>query len=218
MQRSACGMHHAAMVCEARVTFFCDDKLANRNVRDFGWEIAHAAVSRRPPISFPLHCLYPDSHIHVRRESLGSVHHSKAIFCRPAPNVTIRNFLLAVVPGLSHLRRSMESNMEMRSVRRPPARELRSSAESVHGPVMRPGLRPCDASSLPTRTCVPPPAARVRVRVMVRVRASHWLLGCAQLHSRPPTVMAPRPPLHPPRWGVKLSWRPKSRDAASHWL
>ena len=26
-------------------------KVANRNVRDFGWKIAHAAVSRRPPIS-----------------------------------------------------------------------------------------------------------------------------------------------------------------------
>jgi hypothetical protein len=25
--------------------------VANREVRDFGWEIAHAAVSRRPPIS-----------------------------------------------------------------------------------------------------------------------------------------------------------------------
>jgi hypothetical protein len=26
-------------------------RTANRDVRDFGWEIAHAAVSRRPPIS-----------------------------------------------------------------------------------------------------------------------------------------------------------------------
>jgi hypothetical protein len=25
-------------------------KVANRDLRDFGWEIAHAAVSRRPPI------------------------------------------------------------------------------------------------------------------------------------------------------------------------
>jgi hypothetical protein len=29
----------------------CDTKNANRNVRGFRWEIAHAAVSRRPPIS-----------------------------------------------------------------------------------------------------------------------------------------------------------------------
>jgi hypothetical protein len=33
------------------------NKLRNRNVRDFGWEIAHAAVSRRPPIS--LYTLVP---------------------------------------------------------------------------------------------------------------------------------------------------------------
>jgi hypothetical protein len=29
---------------------FCDEKVANRNVRDFGWEIAHAAVSRPSPV------------------------------------------------------------------------------------------------------------------------------------------------------------------------
>ena len=29
----------------------CDEKVANRDVRGCGWEIAHAAVSRRPPIS-----------------------------------------------------------------------------------------------------------------------------------------------------------------------
>jgi hypothetical protein len=28
-----------------------DAKVANRDFRDFGWEIAHAAVTRRPPIS-----------------------------------------------------------------------------------------------------------------------------------------------------------------------
>jgi hypothetical protein len=30
---------------------YSDAKVANRDVRDFGWGIAHAAVSRRPPIS-----------------------------------------------------------------------------------------------------------------------------------------------------------------------
>jgi hypothetical protein len=30
---------------------YSDAKVANRSVRDFGWEIAHEAVSRRPPIS-----------------------------------------------------------------------------------------------------------------------------------------------------------------------
>ena len=37
---------------EAQLTHtpYSDEKVANRNGRDFGWEIAHAAVSRRPPI------------------------------------------------------------------------------------------------------------------------------------------------------------------------
>jgi hypothetical protein len=30
---------------------YSDEKVANRHVRDFGWEMAHGAVSRRPPIS-----------------------------------------------------------------------------------------------------------------------------------------------------------------------
>jgi hypothetical protein len=31
---------------------YSDERVANRDVRDFGWEIAHGAVARRPPISF----------------------------------------------------------------------------------------------------------------------------------------------------------------------
>ena len=30
---------------------YSDEKVANRNSWDFGWEIAHAAVTRRPPVS-----------------------------------------------------------------------------------------------------------------------------------------------------------------------
>jgi hypothetical protein len=30
---------------------YSDAKVANRDFGDFGWEIAHGAVSRRPPIS-----------------------------------------------------------------------------------------------------------------------------------------------------------------------
>jgi hypothetical protein len=30
---------------------YSDEKVANRDGRDFGWEIAHGAVRRRPPIS-----------------------------------------------------------------------------------------------------------------------------------------------------------------------
>jgi hypothetical protein len=47
---------------------------------------------------FPRHDVSPYSHVHARRESLGFVHRSRAIFCRPVPNlsVTIRNFCIAV--------------------------------------------------------------------------------------------------------------------------
>jgi hypothetical protein len=31
---------------------YSDQKVANRNVRDFGWKIAQGIVTRRPPISF----------------------------------------------------------------------------------------------------------------------------------------------------------------------
>jgi hypothetical protein len=43
-------------------------------------------------------CMQADSRVHVRRESLGFVHRSRTIFCRPVRNlsVTIRNFCIAV--------------------------------------------------------------------------------------------------------------------------
>jgi hypothetical protein len=72
-------------VCACRAVTYSDGKAANRNDWDFGWEIAHAAVSRRPPISLDrMVALHPV--IHARRRSLGFVHRSRAIFCRPAPN------------------------------------------------------------------------------------------------------------------------------------
>jgi hypothetical protein len=37
------------------------------------------------PADFPLHECSPYSHVHARRESLGFVHRSRAIFCRPVP-------------------------------------------------------------------------------------------------------------------------------------
>jgi hypothetical protein len=47
---------------------------------------------------FPSTRFSPYSHVHVRRERLGFVYHSRAIFCRAVPNlsVTIRNFCTAV--------------------------------------------------------------------------------------------------------------------------
>jgi hypothetical protein len=69
-------------------------KVANRNVRDFGWEIAHEAVFATPA-DFPRQDRSPYSHAHARRGSLGFVHRSRGNFCRPVPNVsvTILNFV-----------------------------------------------------------------------------------------------------------------------------
>ena len=52
---------------------------------DFGWEIAHAAVCR-----VPRQDCSPYRGLHVRRESLGCVPRSRAIFCRPASNLSVR--------------------------------------------------------------------------------------------------------------------------------
>jgi hypothetical protein len=72
-------------------------KVANRNVSDFGWKFR----SRRrftTPADSPLHDGSPYSHVHARRESLGFVHHSRSVFCRPVPNpsVTIHNLCIAL--------------------------------------------------------------------------------------------------------------------------
>ena len=83
-------------------------KLRNRDGRDFGWGIAHAAVTRRPP-NFPLHDGTPYRGLHVRRWGLSFVHRSRTISCRAEPNfrLTIRSFLIAawVVVGRRTRRR-----------------------------------------------------------------------------------------------------------------
>jgi hypothetical protein len=61
------------------------EKVANRNVRDFGWEMSSRGRFATPA-DFSLHDCSPYSHVHVRRESLGFVHRSRPIFCQPVPN------------------------------------------------------------------------------------------------------------------------------------
>jgi hypothetical protein len=68
-----------------RAALCSDDKVANRNVRDFGWEMSSRGRFVTP-VDFPLHDCSPDQGLHIRRESLGFVHRSRAIFCRPVPN------------------------------------------------------------------------------------------------------------------------------------
>jgi hypothetical protein len=56
---------------------------ANRDYGDFGWEIAHGAVTRRPPIS--LYTLVPRTTL-----GLGFVHRS-SVLCRAVPNLSSRH-------------------------------------------------------------------------------------------------------------------------------
>ena len=66
-------------------------KVANRNVWDFGWEMRSRGRFATPGDS-PRHDCSPYSHVHVRRVRLGFTRRSRAIFCRPVPkpSVTIR--------------------------------------------------------------------------------------------------------------------------------
>jgi hypothetical protein len=68
-------------------------KLRSKRFRDFGWGVAHGAVTRHPPIS--LDTMVPRTAGYAYEVwGLGFVHHSRTILCRAVPNLraTIRNF------------------------------------------------------------------------------------------------------------------------------
>jgi hypothetical protein len=66
-----------------------DATVANRNVRDFGWEVAHDAVSRRPPIS--LDTTVARTHMYTYAANVWDLSIVQGpFFCRPAPNLTVR--------------------------------------------------------------------------------------------------------------------------------
>jgi hypothetical protein len=77
-----------ARVCERKRAWCSGGKVTNRNVRDFGWEIAHAAVSRRPPIS--LYTIVPLTGGCAK--TVGIVHRSRTIFCRAVPAFRVATF------------------------------------------------------------------------------------------------------------------------------
>ena len=56
-------------------------KLANRNVWSFGWEVAHAAVSRRPPI--PLSRIVAHTHMYTYAANVWNVPSFKGHFLSP---------------------------------------------------------------------------------------------------------------------------------------
>ena len=73
-----------------------DGQVANRDGRGFGWEIAHAAVTRRPPIS--LYTMVPRTGCYTYDVGVWDWSIVQGPFpCRavPSPDVTIRNFCIA---------------------------------------------------------------------------------------------------------------------------
>jgi hypothetical protein len=77
--------------------FFAVKKLRIVNVWAFGWEIAHAAVSRRPPI--PLDTIIARTHMYTYAASVWDLSVvQNTISCRPVPNpnTSIRNFVTSL--------------------------------------------------------------------------------------------------------------------------
>jgi hypothetical protein len=56
-----------------------DKKVANRNVRYFGWETAHAAVSRRPPIPLDTIVARTEGYTYAAKR-VGVVHRARTHF------------------------------------------------------------------------------------------------------------------------------------------
>jgi hypothetical protein len=74
------------------------EKLRIVNERDFGWEIAHAAVSRRPPISLYTMVAGTEGYTHAAKVwDLSLVREPFSVAaCQTFFSVTIRNFSIAV--------------------------------------------------------------------------------------------------------------------------
>jgi hypothetical protein len=89
-----CGLHNVSAATPPAAAGRCDNarciemqKVANRNFRDFGWEIALT------PADFPLHGSSPYRGLHVRRWGLGFVHRSRAILSPRAKPLRCATFL-----------------------------------------------------------------------------------------------------------------------------
>jgi hypothetical protein len=72
-----------------------DAQVANRYVRDFGWGIAHAAVSRRPPIS--LDTIVARTHMYAHGAKVWNLSSFKGFLSPRCQTLTIRNFCIRYV-------------------------------------------------------------------------------------------------------------------------
>jgi hypothetical protein len=66
-----------------RLCTYIDGKVANRTLSDFGWGGMSSRDRFATPADFRRHDCTPYRGLHERRESLGVVHRSRTIFCRP---------------------------------------------------------------------------------------------------------------------------------------
>jgi hypothetical protein len=72
------------------------NNVANRDFRGFGWEIAHGAVTRRPPISLYMIVARTGSYTYIVGVwDLSIVQGAFSITPMPNPTVTIRNLSIA---------------------------------------------------------------------------------------------------------------------------
>jgi hypothetical protein len=77
---------------------YSDAEVANRNVGDFGWESAHEALSRRPPIS--LDTIVARTHMYTyAAKVLGFVHRSGPFSVAPCQSLTFRFATFASLYG-----------------------------------------------------------------------------------------------------------------------
>jgi hypothetical protein len=127
------------------------------------------------PADLPLQDCSPYRGLHVRRERLGGVHRSRAVFCRPVPNLSamIRNCFIAV------------------SWWHPRARPCQASAH----PLTRASLGG-EVESFFLSTCIPSPSAVPYSPVVPQ--ALSCPLRCQQ-HAPCSTALCPIDPLSNPR-------------------
>jgi hypothetical protein len=125
---------------------YSDAKVANRNGRDFEWEVAHAAVSRRPLI-----CLYasvPPYHMTTYDTNVGDfVPRSRTGFLPPCQTLVLRsaNFCVAVcltasmcVPQVAPLPEAPQADVQRapeqrRGPGRPPRTVLVRAVDTANG-------------------------------------------------------------------------------------
>jgi hypothetical protein len=77
------------------VTHTSMQKLQNRRVRDFGWEMSSRGRFATPADS-PLHDGAPYRGLHVRGWGLGFVHRSRTTFCRAVPTQPFRSAAFSI--------------------------------------------------------------------------------------------------------------------------